>query len=135
MNTYVLALDQGTTSTRSMVFDHRGRIVAAAQRAKQIKDGSPPLVETSARNPLTIALSEIAQGKVIVQRVQEAEEDVNTGTLDQYFAGRDAAVDEGLAFRRSVRPEAASSLGDDDFDDDDDYLEDDDDDDLDDDDE
>jgi glycerol kinase len=32
MNTYVLALDQGTTSSRAIVFDRRGRIVAAAQR-------------------------------------------------------------------------------------------------------
>ncbi len=30
--TYVLAIDQGTTSTRAMVFDHRGRVVSADQR-------------------------------------------------------------------------------------------------------
>ncbi|HUH40809.1 MAG TPA: glycerol kinase GlpK [Castellaniella sp.] len=29
---YLLALDQGTSSTRSMVFDHRGNLVALAQR-------------------------------------------------------------------------------------------------------
>jgi glycerol kinase len=29
---YVLALDQGTTSSRSLIFDHQGRIVAQAQR-------------------------------------------------------------------------------------------------------
>ena len=32
MNQYVLALDQGTTSSRAMVFDHDGRVVAAAQQ-------------------------------------------------------------------------------------------------------
>ncbi|MEI2779398.1 MAG: glycerol kinase GlpK [Tetrasphaera sp.] len=32
MPTYVLAIDQGTTSTRAMVFDHRGRVVSADQR-------------------------------------------------------------------------------------------------------
>lgn len=36
----------------------------AAKRAKQIKDGSSPLIRTESRNPLTIALEEIAQGKV-----------------------------------------------------------------------
>ncbi len=29
---YLLALDQGTSSSRSIVFDDRGRIVAMAQR-------------------------------------------------------------------------------------------------------
>ncbi len=29
---YILALDQGTTSSRAIVFDHDGRIVAVAQR-------------------------------------------------------------------------------------------------------
>ena len=29
---FVLALDQGTTSSRAIVFDHAGRIVASAQK-------------------------------------------------------------------------------------------------------
>ncbi|MFZ9061244.1 MAG: FGGY family carbohydrate kinase, partial [Steroidobacteraceae bacterium] len=32
MSRYILALDQGTTSSRSILFDHGGRIVALAQR-------------------------------------------------------------------------------------------------------
>jgi glycerol kinase len=32
MTRYLLALDQGTTSSRAIVFDDGGRIVAAAQR-------------------------------------------------------------------------------------------------------
>jgi glycerol kinase len=32
MTRYVLALDQGTTSSRSILFDHAGRVVAAAQQ-------------------------------------------------------------------------------------------------------
>ena len=32
MNKYVLALDQGTTSSRAIVFDHSGRPVASAQK-------------------------------------------------------------------------------------------------------
>ena len=30
--TYVLAIDQGTTSTRAIVFDHSGRSVASGQK-------------------------------------------------------------------------------------------------------
>jgi glycerol kinase len=32
MSSYVLALDQGTTSSRAMIFDHDGRVVASAQQ-------------------------------------------------------------------------------------------------------
>jgi DNA-directed RNA polymerase subunit omega len=50
-------------------------VVAAAKRAKQIKDGAPPLVQTDSRNPLTIALHEIAIGLVeITEPVTPSEE-------------------------------------------------------------
>jgi len=39
-------------------------VVMAAKRAKQLKEGAPKLIETSSTNPLTIALEEIAAGKV-----------------------------------------------------------------------
>lgn len=39
-------------------------VVAAAKRAKQIKEGAPPLVSLPTRNPLTIAMYEIAAGLV-----------------------------------------------------------------------
>lgn len=42
-------------------------VVLAAKRAKQIKSGAPPLINTTSRNPLTIALEEIAAGKVLCQ--------------------------------------------------------------------
>jgi DNA-directed RNA polymerase subunit omega len=41
-------------------------VVLAAKRAKQIKEGSPVLIETASTNPLTIALEEIAAGKVTI---------------------------------------------------------------------
>jgi len=31
-NKYILALDQGTTSSRAIIFDHDGKIVNSAQR-------------------------------------------------------------------------------------------------------
>jgi len=42
-------------------------VVLAAKRAKQLKSGAPPLINTSSRNALTIALEEIAAGKVMCQ--------------------------------------------------------------------
>ena len=39
-------------------------VTLAAKRAKQLKSGAPPLVDTDSRNPLTVALEEIAAGKI-----------------------------------------------------------------------
>ncbi|MGC8862671.1 MAG: DNA-directed RNA polymerase subunit omega [Armatimonadota bacterium] len=39
-------------------------VTLAAKRAKQLKSGAPPLIETDSVNPLTIALEEIAAGKI-----------------------------------------------------------------------
>ena len=36
----------------------------AAKRAKQLKDGAPPLVVIDSKHPLSIALAEIAAGKI-----------------------------------------------------------------------
>jgi DNA-directed RNA polymerase subunit omega len=37
----------------------------AARRAKQLREGAPPLIETTSTHPLTIALEEIADGAVV----------------------------------------------------------------------
>lgn len=39
-------------------------VIAVAKRAKQLKEGSPKLVDSKSRNPITIALEEIAAGVV-----------------------------------------------------------------------
>lgn len=41
-------------------------VILAAKRAKQIKEGAPLLIDTLSTNPLTIALEEIAAGKVTI---------------------------------------------------------------------
>ena len=45
----------------------------AAKRAKQIKEGAPPLVRIDSSHPLSIALAEIAQGKIKPLFGEEAE--------------------------------------------------------------
>lgn len=42
-------------------------VVAAARRACQLKENAVPLVRINSNNPLTIALAEIAAGKVLVK--------------------------------------------------------------------
>ena len=49
-------------------------VIVAAKRAQQIKDGARPLVEVASNNPLTIALHEIAQGKVMAKPSDESAE-------------------------------------------------------------
>jgi len=50
-------------------------VVVAAKRAIRIREGSEPLVETDARNPLTIALLELAAGKIHPEKPSEKSED------------------------------------------------------------
>lgn len=55
--TYLLALDQGTSSSRSIVFDHQGRIVAQAQRELTQRYPQPGWVE---HDPLEIWRTQLA---------------------------------------------------------------------------
>ena len=50
-------------------------VVAAAKRAKQLRDGARPLVDIDSKNPLTIALQEIAEGSIILKPLEETEEE------------------------------------------------------------
>lgn len=63
----------------------------AAKRAKQIKDGAPPLVRIDTGHPLSIALAEIAAGKIkpiLGADAQAAELD------DDFTAMDDLAIDD-----------------------------------------
>ena len=51
----------------------------AAKRAKQIKEGAPPLVRIDSSHPLSIALAEIAAGKIKPIMVAEGAEAVEAG--------------------------------------------------------
>ncbi|WP_309690732.1 DNA-directed RNA polymerase subunit omega [Armatimonas sp.] len=57
-------------------------VILAAKRAKQIKEGSRPRLPTDSTNPLTIALEEIAEGKVQFK------------FDEQSLAGREAIADQ-----------------------------------------
>ncbi|MCH7945345.1 MAG: DNA-directed RNA polymerase subunit omega [Armatimonadetes bacterium] len=61
----------------------------AAKRAKQIKEGAPPLVRIDSSHPLSIALAEIAQGKIkpLFGKEAEALEEAKAETLADVDAG------------------------------------------------
>ena len=45
-------------------------VLAAAQRAEEIAEGAQPLISTSSAKPSTIALKEIAAGKVKYEKIR-----------------------------------------------------------------
>ncbi len=65
MAKYVLALDQGTTSSRSILFNHRGQIEATAQQEFEQIFPSPGLVE---HNPEAIWDSQLATAQKVIQQ-------------------------------------------------------------------
>jgi glycerol kinase len=63
--TYLLALDQGTSSSRSIVFDHAGRIVALAQRELGQIYPQPGWVE---HDPMEIWNGQLATAREVLDR-------------------------------------------------------------------
>ncbi|MEK6575673.1 MAG: FGGY family carbohydrate kinase, partial [Chloroflexota bacterium] len=51
MTKYVAAIDQGTTSTRCMIFDHAGKVISLAQKEHEQIYPRPGWVE---HNPMEI---------------------------------------------------------------------------------
>src|SRR2546427_2082086 len=73
MAKYVLALDQGTTSSRAIVFDHAGSIVSVAQQEFPQIYPSPGLVE---HDPEAIWSSQLAVGREALQKAGASASDV-----------------------------------------------------------
>jgi DNA-directed RNA polymerase subunit omega len=57
-------ISASSDSIKENVPNRYSLVVLAAKRAKQIREGSPVLINTQSTNWLTIALEEIAAGKV-----------------------------------------------------------------------
>ncbi|MCS2608547.1 glycerol kinase GlpK [Halomonas dongshanensis] len=58
---YVLAIDQGTTSSRAMLFDHEGRVASMAQREFEQIFPQPGWVEHCPREIMTSVLSTLTE--------------------------------------------------------------------------
>src|SRR6516225_6357287 len=73
MAKYVLALDQGTTSSRAILFDHEGSIVSVAQQEFPQIYPSPGLVE---HDPEAIWSSQLAVGREAMSKAGASASDV-----------------------------------------------------------
>jgi len=73
MTKYILALDQGTTSSRAIVFGHDGRIVAAAQQEFEQILPAPGLVE---HDPEAIWSSQIGVAREALARASLSAADI-----------------------------------------------------------
>ena len=81
MSSFVGAIDQGTTSTRFIVFDHAGRIVASAQREHPQIFPQPGWVEHS---PVDIARNtELVIGEALQTAKLSARDLVAVGITNQ----------------------------------------------------
>lgn len=88
-------------------------VILAAKRAKQIKEGSRPRLPTDSTNPLTVALEEIAEGKV-QYRFDEDSLAGREAIADQQavVGARDIEVDiDPLALPDDELAKAAAALG------------------------
>lgn len=68
-------------------YEHGKFVLAnlAAKRAKQLREGAPPLVSVESNHPLTIALAEIAAGKIKAV-LPEVVEDTDTEVAELAIA-------------------------------------------------
>jgi len=73
MAKYILALDQGTTSSRAIIFDHDGTIVGVAQREFPQIYPAPGLVE---HDPEAIWSSQLAVAQEVMQKVGATAADI-----------------------------------------------------------
>ncbi|MBZ0296457.1 MAG: glycerol kinase GlpK [Anaerolineae bacterium] len=73
MADYILALDQGTTSSRAIVFDHNGQIVALAQQEFPQRYPQPGWVE---HNPAQIWETQYAVAQQVLKKAQITAGDV-----------------------------------------------------------
>jgi glycerol kinase len=74
---YVLALDQGTTSSRAILFDHDGRIAATAQQEfRQIYPKSAGATGWVEHDPFEILTSQLSSAVEVLGKVQARPRDV-----------------------------------------------------------
>ena len=104
-------------------------VIATARRAEQIKNGAPPLVNIESRNPVTIAMAEIAAGKVLIDPMPPIAPEAVGKAVPKLFVREPGTEDEEIIPRRSAESAERAPVADedeDDLDDDEDEDEDDD---------
>ena len=82
MSLYILSLDQGTTSCRSILFDKRGVVIAAAQKEFTQIFPKPGWVE---HNPVEIFESQLATAKEVMAIANISASDIAVIHLGHQF--------------------------------------------------
>jgi glycerol kinase len=109
----VLALDQGTTSSRAIAFDHRGRLVAAAQQPFEQRFPAPGHVT---HDPEAIWGSQLAVAREVIQRVGGAERLAAMGIANQrettvvWDRATSAAVADAIVWQSRITAPACDRL-------------------------
>lgn len=92
-------------------------VIAVAQRAKQLKEGARKLVETKSTNPITIALEEIAAGRIRVTTPTVAETAIRLKNETDARRGPAKPIDilrvdgiDDLSLDVALNPEEAEAL-------------------------
>ena len=73
MSNYILALDQGTTSSRSILFDQNGNLIATAQKEFTQIYPQPGWVE---HNPIEIWESQLSTAKEVLEKAGISAKDI-----------------------------------------------------------
>jgi DNA-directed RNA polymerase subunit omega len=112
------------SETELEVLDRTGsrfaRVIVAAKRARQIKDGARTLVESRSGNALTVALDEMAAGEILPLQVEEPEPLPTTAPPTPVIGGLlSTSVDDDLLDLTSGKHDTILPLTDEDEDDED----------------
>ncbi|MBM3474584.1 MAG: DNA-directed RNA polymerase subunit omega [Armatimonadetes bacterium] len=67
-------------------------VVAAAKRAKQLREGRQPVVQADSSNPLTVAIQELLDGRVLVRPPGAVDEEPAPQTEIVEVSSRDLQV-------------------------------------------
>ena len=73
MKTYIMAIDQGTTSTRAILFDHEKRIVAISQKETNLFYPQPGWVEQDANeiylSVLAVCMDVVSKARISLKQI------------------------------------------------------------------
>jgi DNA-directed RNA polymerase omega subunit len=92
-----MAILQSTDALEERIGNKYSLVIVSAKRARQLKDGHPPLVQDTSPNPLSVALSEVAAGKL--ESIAPPEEEIVPAPremISSLVAGTDFDLDEDV---------------------------------------
>ncbi len=108
-------MDSASDSIKQSIPNRYSLVVLAAKRAKQIREGAPLLIDTDSPNSLTVALEEIAAGKIQVIEAVEPPPRVAAAAPAAAFNGASPSAMEMLdasltEAARAARPDAVEGM-------------------------